>query len=119
RGVAAADPELAVDRVRSETLEVLRILEHERAHPFCALVRVGLGEDGNGVRDAARSDPELAPGDDVLITVSLGACLHAGRIAAGAGLAERVRAELGTTRKLGKQPRLLLLSAGDHQRIAA
>jgi hypothetical protein len=117
--VAAADAELAVDRVRGKALEMLRVLEHEGAHPFCPLIGIGLGEDGDGVGDAARGDPDLAAGDDVLVAVALGARLHSRRVTAGAGLAERVRGELGATRQVGQQPSLLLLGPGDHQWIAA
>ena len=43
---------------------------------------------------------------------------HARGVAAGAGLAEGVGAELRPARQVGKQPCLLLLGAGDHQRIS-
>ena len=69
-----------------EALEVLRILEHEGADAPGALRRIRLGEDRDGVGDAARGDPDLAAGDDVLVAVPLGAGLHAGGVAAGAGL---------------------------------
>jgi len=60
RGVAAPYPELAVDGGRAESLEMLCVLEDEGAHSPGTLGRVGLGEDGDRVGDAATGDPDLA-----------------------------------------------------------
>src|SRR2546430_1628281 len=82
-------------------------------------LRISLREHHEGAGDAAVSYELLGPVQHVLVAVPLGARLHRGGVGSAARLRQRVGRDLLTRGERRTQSPLLLLCAGDEDRIAA
>ena len=117
-GVAAADPELAVDGRRGEPGRVLHV-DDEGADPLAACAGCSTCENDDGIRDSAVGDPDLRSAQDVVVSTPDGAGHHPSGVAARARLGERVGGELAAAGQVGEPSLLLGVGAGEDDRVAA